>query len=97
MRVAGLDRCGWLRSRAKGVQPVRHVRKIFVYGICRAFSAVARQRQPSLLTLHRWIVLEIPFLFHQEPSRRPFGAEVHQRVFLTHETDETWSVVPEAR
>src|SRR5262249_35740692 len=98
----GFPKPAWNRSRgrrppAKGIQPVRHVKEASSRGVAGPLPSVARQRDPRLLAHHGWIVFKIALLLHQQPARSSLGTEVHQRVLLAHEANETRRVISETR
>src|SRR5882724_11372292 len=95
MRESVLNRCVWLLPATNAIEPVGHVRQIFVAYSSRRKRFVSRQENVlhDALPLNVEVLLVIPFLLHKLPSRTTLSARIEQRALLSHDSRETRRVV----
>src|ERR1700726_3685411 len=93
-----MNRRVWLLPTPHAVQPVRHVRQIFVTHSHGWKRFVSRQENVlhNPLAVNVVILLVIPSFFHKLPSRTALSARIEQRAFLSHDAREAGGVVAKA-
>src|SRR5215813_2641085 len=84
-------------TAAHALQPVAHMRQVFITNISGWNLVVTRQRDISLLALHKRIRFVVPLLFDPFPLGTALPTNVDQCPTFSHDPAETIAVVTEAR